>query len=136
MTDDTKKRGKQASAVVNQMNMFGQEQAAPEESLPLNEQGRTWTTRPDHLMFDRQPRPVRHYAGVREMRPDGRYAYLVCPNGALHCILIEPGDAVIIVRNNGDFVDMVVKSATDKAAALRAAAAKFLRLIEWEGKKK
>lgn len=93
---------------------------------------RSYGTVPDKVTFISDYKKVRGYVGVREVRPDGIYANLVCPNGALHCIRVEQGDAVIIVRKNGEFVDMAIKGATDKAEALQAAARKFLRLIERE----
>lgn len=91
---------------------------------------RSYGTLPQTVTYTDKWRRVRPYRGVREQRPDGLYANLVCPNGALHCIRVEAGDAVIIVRRDGEFVDMVVKGATDKASALQAAARKFLKLIE------
>lgn len=93
---------------------------------------RQWKLTPDVLDYSREFKPVKKMYGgnVREMRPDGVFANLVCPEGKLHCIKVEEGDAVIIVRNNGDFVDMVVKGSTNKAEALRAAARKFVRLIK------
>ena len=105
--------------------------SAPEaESKAPSAEPRAYGTMPSSVSYTDKWRRVRPYRGVREQRPDGPFANLVCPNGALHCIRVEPGDAVIIVRRDGEFVDMVVKGATDKASALQAAARKFLKLIE------
>lgn len=117
------KQGNVVDIVTEQPDLFDTQEREPREA-------RSYGTVPQVVDFDHRWKPVRKYQGVREQRPDGLYANLVCPNGALHCIRIEPGDAVIIVRKQGEFVDMVVKGATDKATALQAAAKKFIRLIE------
>jgi hypothetical protein len=104
--------------------------AAPDKATKDAPEPRSYGTYPQSVTYADKWRRVRPYRGVREQRPDGPYANLVCPNGALHCIRVEPGDAVIIVRRDGEFVDMVVKGATDKGSALQAAARKFLKLIE------
>jgi hypothetical protein len=124
---DMKIGAKKAAAVVEDVGGDVVEAVATAESEAK------WTTDATkvELVYDKKEfKKVKGYVGVRERRPDGVFVNLVCPNGALHCIRVDEGDAVIIVRNNGDFVDMVVKNATDKALALQAAAKKFLRLIE------
>lgn len=90
-----------------------------------------WTDSPGIIAYDKKEfKPVKGYKAVRSQRPDGVYANLVCPNGALHCIRIEKGDAVVIVRRNGEFVDMVVKTDEDMDGILKAAAMKMAKAME------
>lgn len=118
------------SQMQNSLMVMPNEEGGVEVGVGATNKVRQFKTVPDELDYSREFKPVKKLGGgVRETRPDGVYAYLVCPDGKLHCIRVDEGDAVIIVRRDGEFVDMVVKAKTNKAEALRAAARKFIKLI-------